>query len=86
MVRVVAESDVATFRMSNEQIKQILEESMGKTGFKPKSIEVKKGEVIVVYNLVDILSRVTSGYGVTKIDVDEDGIIIYIKRRLIGFG
>ena len=80
------ESDVVSFRMSNEQIKQILEESISKTGLKPKSVDVKKGEVVVVYDLVSILNRITTSYGVTKIDVDEDGITIYIKRRVIGIG
>jgi len=80
------ESDVVSFRMSNEQIKQILEESISKTGLKPKSIDVKKGEVVVVYDLVSILNRITTSYGVTKIDVDEDGITIYIKRKVVGIG
>ena len=80
------ESDVVSFRMSNEQIKQILEESINKTGLKPKSIDVKKGEVVVVYDLVSILNRITTSYGVTKIDVDEDGITIYIKRKVVGIG
>jgi len=80
------ESDVISFRMSNEQIKQILEESINKTGLKPKSIDVKNGEVVVVYDLVSILNRVTPSYGVTKIDVDEGGITIYIKRKVVGIG
>jgi uncharacterized radical SAM superfamily Fe-S cluster-containing enzyme len=83
---VEVESDVITFRMTNEQIKQILEESISKTGLKPKSIDVKNGEVVVVYDLVSILNRVTPSYGVTKIKADEDGITIYIKRKVIGIG
>jgi uncharacterized radical SAM superfamily Fe-S cluster-containing enzyme len=83
---ITVESDVVTFRMSNEQIKQILEESMNKTGLKPKNIDVRNGEVVVVYDLVSVLNRITSSYGITKIDVDESGITIYIKRRVIGIG
>jgi len=82
----VAESDVVSFRMSNEQIKQILEEAISKTGLKPKSIDVKNGEVVVVYDLVSILSRVTPSYGVAKVEADEDGITIYVKRKVIGIG
>ena len=80
------ESDVISFRMSNEQIKQILEESINKTGLKPKSIDVKNGEVVVVYDLVSILNRITPSYGVTKIEADENGITIYIKRKVMGIG
>jgi uncharacterized radical SAM superfamily Fe-S cluster-containing enzyme len=86
VVVAVAESDVVSFRMSNEQIKQILEESINKTGLKPKSVDVKNGEVVVVYDLVSILNRVTPSYGVAKIEADEGGITIYVKRKVIGVG
>lgn len=80
------ESDVVSFRMSNEQIKQILEESINKTGLKPKSIDVRNGEVVVVYDLVSILNRITPSYGVAKVEADEEGITIYIRRKVIGVG
>jgi uncharacterized radical SAM superfamily Fe-S cluster-containing enzyme len=68
----------AKFKITYDQVKQIVEQQLARLGTRVKHVEVSGGEIVIVVDLAQLVLDNLKGGVVKSVSLDSDGIVVEV--------